>query len=49
MMLANLYLAGHGAVHKNCQQAVVLLTAAQSANVPGAEEKLEQVQTYGCR
>ncbi|HVB88327.1 MAG TPA: hypothetical protein VNK23_16820 [Candidatus Dormibacteraeota bacterium] len=49
MMLADVYLEGHGAVRKNCQQTVVLLTAAKSANVPGAEEKLEQVRTYGCR
>lgn len=49
MMLADIYLEGRGGVHQNCQQAEVLLKAAQSANVPGASEKLEEVQTYGCR
>jgi TPR repeat protein len=49
MMLADIYLEGHGTVRKNCRQAEALLTAAQSANVPGAEAKIEELQTYGCR
>jgi len=49
MMLADIYLEGHGAVRQNCRQAEALLTAAQSGNVPGAEQKLEELQTYGCR
>jgi len=49
MMLADLYLEGRGTVAKNCRQAEALLTAAQTANVPGAEQKIEELQTYGCR
>ncbi|MGH9715540.1 MAG: PilZ domain-containing protein [Candidatus Acidiferrales bacterium] len=49
MTLANLYLGGHGAVRQNCDQAEALLNAAQSAGVPGASAKLEELQTYGCR
>jgi PilZ domain len=49
MMLADLYLEGRGTVRKNCRQAEALLTAAQSASVPGAEQKIQELQTYGCR
>jgi hypothetical protein len=49
MMLADLYLEGRGAVRKNCEQAKILLKAAQSANVPGSTARLQNLQTYGCR
>jgi hypothetical protein len=49
VILGDLYLRGQGAVQKNCAQAQALLTAAQSANVAGASEKLQELQTYGCR
>jgi PilZ domain len=48
LMLADLYLRGQG-VPKNCRQAEALLNAAQAANVPGSSEKLQELQTYGCR
>ena len=49
MMLVDLYLEGRGTVRKNCEQAEILLKAAQSANVPGAAAKLQSLRTYGCR
>ncbi len=49
LVLGSLYLRGQGAVHRNCQQAEVLLNAALAANVPGADEKIHELQTYGCR
>lgn len=49
LVLGDLYMRGQGAVHRNCQQAEVLLHAALEANVSGAEEKIQELQTYGCR
>jgi hypothetical protein len=49
LILGDLYLRGQGTVPRNCAQAQALLTAAQSANVPGATEKLRELQDYGCR
>jgi PilZ domain len=48
LVLGDLYMRGQGAVHRNCRQAEVLLHAALQANVLGAEEKIQQLQTYGC-
>lgn len=47
--LGELYMRGQGAVSKNCAQAEALLTAAQSADIPGATARLQEMQTYGCR
>ncbi len=49
LVLGGLYLRGQGAVHRNCQQAKVLLRAALAANVPGADQQIQELQTYGCR
>lgn len=49
LILADLYLRGRGAVRQNCEQAEALLRAAQSAEVPGATDQLQELQTYGCR
>ena len=49
LVLGDLYMRGQGAVHRNCRQAEVLLHAALVADVPGANEKVDELQTYGCR
>ena len=48
LLLADLYLKGNG-VPKNCDQARVLLDAAASKGVPGALEKLRNLQAFGCQ
>jgi PilZ domain len=47
--LADLYLRGEGAVSKNCEQARILLMAAQNNNNPEAGERLAHLGDYGCR
>ncbi len=49
LVLGDLYMRGQGAVHRNCRQAEILLHAALVADVPGANEKVDELQTYGCR
>jgi PilZ domain len=49
LVLGELYMRGQGAVHRNCRQAAILLHAALVADVPGAGEKIGELQTYGCR
>lgn len=49
LVLGGLYLRGQGAVHRNCRQAEVLLHAALVADVPGAAQEFDELQTYGCR
>jgi TPR repeat protein len=46
--LAGLYVRGEG-VPKNCEQARVLLTAAQNEDSQRAEQELAELQRYGCR
>jgi PilZ domain len=46
--LAELYLRGN-AVQKNCEQARVLLTAANNRNNPAAGQKLAELSRYGCK
>ena len=48
LVLGDLYMRGQGAVRRNCRQAEVLLHAALVADVPGADEKIGEMQTYGC-
>jgi len=47
--LAGLYLRGEGVVPKNCEQARILLMAAQKNHVPEAGERLGHLRDYGCR
>jgi PilZ domain len=47
--LANLYLRGEGGVRKNCEQARILLMAAQNNHNPQATEWLTRLRDYGCR
>jgi len=47
--LADLYLEGQGSVPKNCQQAVILLRAAQNNHNPEAAQRLGHLRSYGCR
>ena len=47
--LADLYLRGEGAVPKNCEQARILLMAAQNNNHPEAGERLAHLGDFGCR
>jgi hypothetical protein len=47
LLLADLYLKGDG-VTKNCDQARVLLDAAGVKSVPGAAERLRNLQAFGC-
>jgi ribosomal protein L32 len=46
--LADLYLKGEG-VPKNCDQARVLLDSAARKGVPGAGERLRNLQAFGCQ
>jgi hypothetical protein len=48
VLLADLYLKGDG-VAKNCDQARLLLDAAASKGVPGAGERLRNMQAFGCQ
>jgi hypothetical protein len=48
LVLGDLYMRGQGAVRRNCRQAEILLHAALVADVPGASEKMGEMQTYGC-
>ena len=47
--LAGLYLRGGAAVPKNCQQARILLMAAQKNHNPEAAARLAQLRDYGCQ
>jgi len=47
--LAYLYLRGEGAVPKNCEQARILLKAAQKNHNPEADELMGRLRAYGCR
>jgi hypothetical protein len=47
--LADLYLRGGGGVRKNCQQARVLLTAAQNNHNAEASVRLAHLRDYGCQ
>jgi len=47
--LADLYLQGEGAVPKNCEQARILLRAAQKNHHPEASQRLAHLRDYGCR
>jgi len=47
--LADLYLRGQGVVRRNCQQARILLSAAQSNHISEASERLAHLRDYGCR
>jgi hypothetical protein len=47
--LADLYLRGNGTVPKNCQQARILLVAAQNNHNAEAGERLAHLEDYGCR
>ena len=47
LLLSDLYLKGDG-VGKNCDQARVLLDAAAVRGVPGAAERLQHLQAFGC-
>lgn len=48
LMLADLYLKGDG-VSKNCDQGRVLLDSAAQRGIPGAGERLRNLQAFGCR
>lgn len=48
LMLADLYLKGDG-VSKNCDQGRVLLDSAAQKGIPGAGERLRNLQAFGCR
>jgi TPR repeat protein len=48
LVLGGLYLRGRG-VQQNCRQAEILLRAALVADVPGASQEIQKLQTYGCR
>lgn len=48
VMLADLYLKGDG-VSKNCDQARVLLDTAGRKGVPGAGQRLRNLQAFGCQ
>ncbi|MFZ0730798.1 MAG: hypothetical protein WAM79_00605 [Candidatus Sulfotelmatobacter sp.] len=48
VLLADLYLKGDG-VSKNCDQARVLLDSAAMKGVPGAGERLRNLQAFGCQ
>ena len=45
--LAALYLMGRG-VPKSCNQALVLLNTAKKRNSPSAEQKLKEIDRFGC-
>lgn len=47
LLLADLYLRGDG-VSKNCDQGHVLLDSAARSGVPGAGERLRNLQAFGC-
>ena len=47
LLLADLYLRGDG-VSKNCEQGRVLLDSAAQRGVPGAGERLRNLQAFGC-
>jgi len=47
LLLADLYQKGDG-VAKNCDQAHILLDAAAVRSVPGAAERLRNLQAFGC-
>ncbi len=48
LVLADLYLRGDG-VSKNCDQGRVLLDSAAQRGIPGAGERLRNLQAFGCR
>jgi len=48
LLLADLYLKGDG-VPKNCDQARVLLDSATRKRVPGAADRLRNLQAFGCQ
>jgi hypothetical protein len=47
LLLADLYLRGDG-VSKNCEQGRVLLDSAAQRGIPGAGERLRNLQAFGC-
>ena len=47
MLLADLYLRGDG-VSKNCEQGRVLLDSAARRGIPGAGDRLRNLQAFGC-
>ena len=47
VLLADLYLRGDG-VSKNCEQGRVLLDSAAQRGVPGAGDRLRNLQAFGC-
>jgi hypothetical protein len=48
LALGDLYLRGRG-VQRSCRQAEILFHAALAADVPSASQKIQELQTYGCR